>query len=58
MKPSACLLLGLLACTAHAAEPETLFQPADLARLAELSEPGFAPDGKHLAYTVTSANLT
>lgn len=57
MKRSACLLLAMLACAANAAEPRELFQPADLARLADLTEPEFAPDGKHLVYTVGSANL-
>ncbi|MEO8364956.1 MAG: S9 family peptidase [Pseudoxanthomonas sp.] len=33
------------------------FLPADLARLADLTEPRFAPDGQDLVYTVSTANL-
>lgn len=57
MKRLACLLLALLACDANAATPEDRFQPSDLARLADLTEPEFAPDGDSLVYTVTTANL-
>lgn len=57
MKRSACGLLAMLAFGVHAATPEDRFQPADLARLADLTEPDFAPDGEHLVYTVSTANL-
>jgi len=50
-------LLLALCGTAVASEAGSRFVPADLARLADLSEPQFAPDGNTLAYTVTSANL-
>lgn len=57
MKRPACLLLAMLACDASAATPEDRFQPSDLSRLADLTEPDFAPDGGHLVYTVSTANL-
>ena len=57
MKRLACLLLAMLACAADAAVPQDRFQPADLAHLADLTEPGFSPDGERLVYTVTTANL-
>lgn len=57
MKRLACLLLAMFACDANAAAPGDRFQPSDLARLADLTEPDFAPDGEHLVYTVTTANL-
>ena len=57
MKRPACLMLAMLACAANATQPVELFQPADLARIADLTEPGFAPDGKHLVYTLSTANL-
>ncbi|NDK39841.1 S9 family peptidase [Pseudoxanthomonas gei] len=50
-------LLLALCGTAVASEAGSRFVPADLARLADLGEPRFAPDGNALAYTVTSANL-
>ncbi|KAF1716345.1 peptidase S9 family protein [Pseudoxanthomonas yeongjuensis] len=57
MKRLACLLLAMFACDANAAMPEDRFQPSDLARLADLTEPGFSADGERLVYTVTTANL-
>lgn len=51
------LLLVAFACTAQASLPDPRFLPSDLARLADLSEPAFAPDGDSLVYTVTTANL-
>ena len=57
MKRPAYLLLALLACGANAATPEERFQPSDLARVADLTEPEFAPDGEHLVYTISTANL-
>nr|WP_211368444.1 S9 family peptidase [Pseudoxanthomonas gei] len=50
-------MLLALCGTAVASEAGSRFVPADLARLADLGEPRFAPDGNALAYTVTSANL-
>ena len=49
-------LLLALCGTAVASEAGHRFVPADLARLADLSEPQFGPDGETLAYAVTSAN--
>ncbi|MET0655990.1 MAG: S9 family peptidase, partial [Pseudoxanthomonas sp.] len=57
MRPLACLLLVSFACSANAAAADTRFLPADLARLADVTEPDFAPDGQALVYTVSTANL-
>ncbi len=42
---------------AIAANLENRFVPADLARLADLTEPTFSPDGNAVLYAVTIANL-
>jgi len=53
------LVLGLpFASAAQSPEPDRRFLPSDLARLAEVAEPKFAPDGETLVYTVGTANLT
>jgi dipeptidyl aminopeptidase/acylaminoacyl peptidase len=51
------LLLAPCAAIAAAATPLPGFTPADLARLVDLTEPVFSPDGEWVAYTVTGANL-
>ncbi len=50
-----CLLLAvtLFAGAANATQPLSL---DDLARLVDLSEPGFSPDGEVIVYTASSAN--
>lgn len=57
----ACLVAWSLAVPAHAgtttATPADRIGPADLARIAELSEPEFSPDGRYVAYVVTTTNL-
>jgi len=51
-------VLALSVAWAAAADvPADRFAPADLARLADLTEPGFSPDGELLAYTVTTSNV-
>ncbi|HYM86512.1 MAG TPA: S9 family peptidase, partial [Pseudoxanthomonas sp.] len=57
MRIPASLLLFSLACSAIAGAPDKRFMPADLARLADVTEPEFAPDGNAVVYTVTTANL-
>ncbi|MGH8026069.1 MAG: TolB family protein, partial [Pseudoxanthomonas sp.] len=57
MKPIALLLLVSFATPLHALAADDLFLPTDLARLAEVTEPAFAPDGQTLVYTVGAANL-
>jgi dipeptidyl aminopeptidase/acylaminoacyl peptidase len=47
----------LLALTAAADVPADRFGPADLARLADVAEPEFSPDGEYVAYSVTTTNL-
>ena len=51
------LLLAPCAATFAATPPLPGFTPADLARLVDVTEPAFSPDGEWVAYTVTSANL-
>lgn len=54
------LLLALLIAApllSHADAVLPGFGPADLSRIADLTEPVFSPDGEWVAYTVTSANL-
>ena len=52
------LTLGLsFASAAQSPEPDRRFLPSDLARLAEVAEPEFAPDGETLVYSVGTANL-
>jgi len=50
------LLLVSSVAVAAAELPADLFGPADLARLASVDEPAFAPDGKSIVYTVTVTN--
>ena len=57
MKAALPILLLALSAAAPCAEPQPRFMPADLARLAEVAEPAFAPGGGTLVYTVTTANL-
>ena len=57
MKRIACLLLVSLGGPAHALTADERFLPSDLARLAEVAEPAFAPDGETIAYSVSTANL-
>src|SRR5688572_2711648 len=53
------LVLGLpLASAAQSPESDRRFLPSDLARLVDVAEPEFAPDGESLVYTVGTANLT
>jgi dipeptidyl aminopeptidase/acylaminoacyl peptidase len=56
VKAACCLLLSL-AINAHALATDTGFQPSDLARLADVSEPDLSTDGNAVVYTVTTANL-
>jgi dipeptidyl aminopeptidase/acylaminoacyl peptidase len=52
-------LLLVSTVAAVAAElPADRFGPADLARLAAVGEPAFAPDGESIVYTVTVTNAT
>jgi len=51
------LLLSTVAAVA-ADLPADRFGPADLARLAAVGEPAFAPDGESIVYTVTVTNAT
>ncbi|SFN19820.1 S9 family peptidase [Dokdonella immobilis] len=55
MKRIACLLMVCVVCIAHADE-DTLFQPADLSRIADLGDPALSHDGNWVAYTISSAN--
>ena len=61
MRTSICWFVGSLllvsAGVAVAADlPADRFGPADLARLAAVGEPAFAPDGESIVYTVTVTN--
>ncbi len=52
------MLLLVAATTPLAADlPADRFGPADLARLAAVSEPAFSPDGATIVYTVTVSNV-
>jgi dipeptidyl aminopeptidase/acylaminoacyl peptidase len=53
-----CLLLVPAVAALAADLPADRFGPADLARLAAVDEPAFAPDGKSIVYTVTVTNAT
>ena len=57
MKRFACLLLASAACCAQARDDGGLFQPSDLARIADLTEPVLSKDGRIVVYTVSGANL-
>ena len=51
------LVLGLpFTSAAQSSEPDRRFLPSDLARLADVAEPEFAPDGEALVYTVGTAD--
>ena len=50
-------LLALLTASAHA-QTQTPFTADDLAKLVDLTEPAFSPDGRTIVYTATAANLT
>ena len=50
------LLLVSTVAAAGAGLPADRFGPADLARLAAVDEPAFAPDGESVVYTVTVTN--
>ena len=47
----------LLLCTLPAQAAVTRFGVDDLAKLVDLTEPVFSPDGRAVVYTATSANL-
>jgi dipeptidyl aminopeptidase/acylaminoacyl peptidase len=47
----------LLVVSPAAAAPGQPFSVADIARIADVTAPAFAPDGESLVYTVTRANL-
>jgi len=51
------LLALLLAFEVHADAAGDRFGPADLARLADVAEPEFSPDGEQVAYSVTTDNV-
>lgn len=57
MRRSMCLLVLLVPLQSLADAPVDGIGPADLARIADVSEPEFSPDGVFLAYTVTTTNL-
>lgn len=46
----------LMATPAFAQTPNDRFGPDDIARLAEVAEPAFSPDGGTIAYSVTTTN--
>ncbi len=50
-------MLTALAATAEVQTPPDRFGPADLARLADVAEPAFAPDGESIVYSVTVTNV-
>jgi dipeptidyl aminopeptidase/acylaminoacyl peptidase len=49
-------LIGLTAQVAFGAA--AVFDGDDITRLADLTEPGFSPDGEYVVYTVSTENLT
>jgi dipeptidyl aminopeptidase/acylaminoacyl peptidase len=51
------MLIAPCAATFATATPLPGITPADLARIAEVAEPAFSPDGEWVAYTVGTANL-
>ena len=57
MRIIASILLCATASLAAAAESDARFTPADLAKLAEVAEPVFSPDGNTVLHAVTTANL-
>lgn len=61
MRTSICWFFGSVLLVSSVASvagelPSDRFGPADLARLAEVGEPAFAPDGGSIVYTVTVTN--
>ena len=57
MRIIASILLCATASLAAAAESDARFTPSDLAKLAEVAEPVFSPDGNTVLHAVTTANL-
>ncbi|MBC7991092.1 MAG: S9 family peptidase [Luteimonas sp.] len=57
MKRLLVLALALIACAVSAKPVDDRFGPADLARLADITEPALSKDGEFVAYTVSTANL-
>jgi dipeptidyl aminopeptidase/acylaminoacyl peptidase len=57
MRAMTCLLALVLALQARADAPADRIGPADLARIANVSEPEFSPGGDYVAYTVTTTHL-
>ncbi|RZA37200.1 MAG: S9 family peptidase, partial [Lysobacteraceae bacterium] len=57
MRIIASILLCATASLAAAAESDARFTPSDLAKLAEVAEPVFSPDGNTVLHVVTTANL-
>jgi len=53
----ALLFAAMLASPALAGTANDRFGPDDLARIAEVTEPAASPDGRWLAYTVSTTNL-
>jgi dipeptidyl aminopeptidase/acylaminoacyl peptidase len=51
------LLALLFAFQVHADVAGDRFGPADLARLADVAEPEFSPDGEYVTYSVTTTNV-
>jgi dipeptidyl aminopeptidase/acylaminoacyl peptidase len=56
MNRFAMLSILLAACAVRAVAAAETFEPSDLTRLADLTEPAFTTDGQFIAYTVTTAN--
>ena len=52
----AAVAVMLMASTAYAQTADDPFGPDDLARLAEVVEPAFSPDGSTIAYSLTTTN--
>src|SRR5690606_23175405 len=56
MRAMTCLLALSLALQARAEVAADRVGPADLARIADVSEPEFSPGGEYVAYTLTTTN--
>ena len=54
---AAWLLVGVLAWPTLVFPADDRFGPADLARLADVSQPDISADGEYVAYTLTTTNL-
>lgn len=52
-----CVLLASFAFSAPTLAADDRFQPSDLTRLADLTEPDLSSDGSTIVYTVTTVNL-